>query len=73
MIEFDIVAKGDISQEEKPHAAERLAPLDRCVPMPVLGARVMLRREAAQARQLHAPGYCKRASLAAAWASTSPA
>ena len=45
MIEFDIVAEGDISQEEKTHAAERLAPLDRCVPMPVLGARVMLRHE----------------------------
>ena len=45
MIEFDVVAKGDVSQEEKTQAAQRLGPLDKCVPMPVQGARVMLRHE----------------------------
>jgi len=45
VIDVDIVAKGDVSREERAHAAERLASLDACVPVPVLGARVMLRHE----------------------------
>jgi len=39
VIEFDIVAKGAVSLEDRTHAAERLASLDKCVPVP--GERVM--------------------------------
>lgn len=45
MIDVAVTAKGDVDDAQKDHARERVAALERCVSDPVLGARVMLRRE----------------------------
>lgn len=45
MIDIDITTRGEVSEEDSNGARQRLADLDRHVPDPVLGARLMLRCE----------------------------
>ena len=46
MIQVDVTMRGDVPDEAREHAEEKVGALDRLVEIPVLGARVVLVQEA---------------------------